>query len=139
MILGLGNDLTDIRRFEHLWKRFPGRLQKALFTEGEYAYALGHRSPAAELAKRFSAKEACAKALGVGLKLLGAKTSEGIGWKDVEVCSDVSGQPQLRLLGKAWRRLLELTPAHATPTVHVSLSDQYPYAFATVILSAGGA
>jgi holo-[acyl-carrier protein] synthase len=135
MILGLGNDLVDIRRLEHLWKRFPDRLQKTLFTQGEYTYAVAHRFPAAEFAKRFAAKEACAKALGVGLKILGAKSSKGVKWQEVEVYSDPSGQPRLRLLGQAWDHLLVLTPPHATPITHISLSDQYPYALATVILS----
>ncbi|MDR0662407.1 MAG: holo-ACP synthase [Holosporales bacterium] len=136
MILGLGNDLVAIPRLARLWQRFPQRLQQTLFTEKEYAYAMGHRTPAAELAKRFAAKEACAKALGVGLKVIGARTTEGIKWQEVEVCSDPAGQPHLRLLGQAWNRLISLMPEKTTPMIHVSLSDQYPYALATVILSA---
>ncbi|MDR0406586.1 MAG: holo-ACP synthase [Holosporales bacterium] len=135
MILGLGNDLTDINRIERLFRKFPVRFQQTLFTQEECVYALKHRFPATAFAKRFAAKEACAKALGVGLKVLGAKTTDGVLWKEIEVRLYSSGQPHLHLTGMALECLRALAPPRATPVVHVSLSDQYPYAFATVILS----
>ncbi|MDR1910405.1 MAG: holo-ACP synthase [Holosporales bacterium] len=136
MILGLGNDLVDIRRIEQLLKKFPLRFQNSVFTAEERTYALRCQPAAPAFARRFSAKEACAKALGVGLKILGTKTPDGIRWQEVEVLSSATGQPFLHLTGNALARLQAMTPAHMTPVVHISLSDQYPYALATVILAA---
>jgi holo-[acyl-carrier protein] synthase len=107
-----------------------------VFTQRECIYAFEHLSPAATFARRFAAKEACAKALGVGMKMLGAKTRDGVLWEEVEVLSGNAGQPILQLTGSALARLESMTPPHMASSIHVSLSDQHPYALATVVLAA---
>ncbi|MDR2416691.1 MAG: holo-ACP synthase [Holosporales bacterium] len=136
MILGLGNDLVDITRIDRLLDRFALRFLRKVFTPTECTYAFKYPFPASILARRFAAKEACAKALGVGLKTLGARTKDGVLWEEVEVLSSGTGQPSLKLTGSALVRLKFMTPPHMIPSIHVSLSDQHPYALATVILTA---
>lgn len=130
MILGIGNDLVDIRRIEKALKRFGARFEHRVFTEAERAQARqrGAATPAF-YAKRFAAKEACAKALGVGLGVHAA-------WKEIEVVSLPTGQPSLRLHGNAQRRLEAMTPQEAVPILHLTLADEYPYAQAIVLISA---
>jgi len=130
MILGVGSDIIDIRRVERTLARFGDRFIHRVYTETERARA--ERRPherAASYAKRFAAKEACAKALGTGLK-------QGVFWRDMGVVNLPSGQPTLRLTNGAARRLEQLTPQGLTSHIHLSLTDDYPLALAFVIISA---
>ncbi len=130
MIIGVGTDITDIRRIAHTLERFGDRFTFRIYTEQERARAERRaHDRAASYAKRFGAKEACAKALGTGLK-------QGVFWRDMGVANLPSGQPTMHLTGGAARRLEQLTPLGHTPHIHVSLSDDYPYAVAFVIISA---
>jgi holo-[acyl-carrier protein] synthase len=130
MIIGLGSDLCDIRRIEEALARFGERFTQRIFTEAERARA--ERRPharAASYAKRFAAKEACAKALGTGFR-------RGVFFSDLRVVNLPSGQPTLALHGGAAIRLQALTPAGFAPSIQLSLTDEYPYAYANVIISA---
>ncbi|PCJ59847.1 MAG: holo-ACP synthase [Rhodospirillaceae bacterium] len=130
MILGLGSDLVDIRRIERTLSRFGERFTHRLFTEAERRKAA--RRPlgkAATYAKRFAAKEACAKALGSGFR-------NGVFWRDMGVVNDSSGRPTLQLTGGAARRMVAITPPGMAAKVELSLSDEYPYAQASVIIYA---
>jgi holo-[acyl-carrier protein] synthase len=134
MIIGLGHDITDIRRIEQALARFGERFEQRVFTSAEITLAhhrakAGKQAVAATFAKRFAAKEACVKALGSGFSL-------GIFWTDMEVNSSKTGQPELRLSGGALARLHALLPAGTHARTHVSLSDDYPMASAYVILEA---
>lgn len=131
MIVGLGSDLVDIRRIEGSLDRFGSRFIERLFTETERAASERRHGAAraAAYAKRFAAKEAAAKALGTGF-------AEGLGWRDIEVTNLASGAPRLGLSGGALPLLARLIPAGHHPWLHVSLSDDYPLAQATVIISA---
>lgn len=130
MILGIGSDLCDIRRIEKTLARFGERFTHRVFTEAERARA--ERRPrlrAATYAKRFAAKEACAKALGTGMRA-------GVFWRDMGVANLRSGAPAMALSGGAAARLAALTPSGYVATVHLSLTDEYPLAQAFVIISA---
>jgi holo-[acyl-carrier protein] synthase len=130
MILGVGSDIIDIRRIEQTLERFGDRFIHRIYTETERARA--ERRPherAATYAKRFAAKEACAKALGTGLK-------QGVFWRDMGVVNLPSGQPTMRLTNGAASRLRQLTPQGLAPHIHVSLTDDYPLALGFVIISA---
>jgi holo-[acyl-carrier protein] synthase len=130
MILGIGSDIIDIRRIEQTLARFGDRFIMRVYTEVERARA--DRRPeqrAATYAKRFAAKEACAKALGTGLK-------RGVFWRDMGVANLPSGQPTMRLTGGAAARLVAITPNGFRPVIHVSLTDDYPLAQSFVIISA---
>jgi holo-[acyl-carrier protein] synthase len=129
MILGIGNDTIDIRRIEHTLERFGPRFVERCFTETERARSERKFSPAASYAKRFAAKEACAKALGTGLH-------QGVFWRDMGVSNLASGAPTIRLTGGAADRLAFLTPKGYRPHIHISLTDDYPLAQALVIISA---
>ena len=134
MIIGLGSDLIDIRRIEKTLERWEERFLVRVFTPGERAKAerrrgAGMQAFAATLAKRFAAKEACSKALGTGI-------SHGVNWQGMEVDSLPSGKPTLHLTGGAARRLAELTPTGMTAQIDLTMTDEYPYAQAMVILSA---
>ncbi len=126
MIIGFGNDLCDIRRIESSLARFGERFVQRCFTEIEQRKSDGR---AASYAKRFAAKEACAKALGTGLRA-------GIGWRDMGVVNLASGQPTLCLTGGAAARLAALTPPGHRVFIHVTLTDEYPLAQAQVIIEA---
>lgn len=128
-IIGLGNDLTDIRRIEKSLGRFDGRFMKRVFTDGEIKYCQSKGSSAANFAKRFAAKEACSKALGTGF-------AEGVFWKDMEVVNDELGKPSLKLTGGALDRLNALTPEGMDVQIDLSITDEYPLAQAIVILTA---
>lgn len=128
-IIGLGNDLTDIRRIEKSMNRFNSRFIKRVFTDGEIAYAVSKGNKASNFAKRFAAKEACAKALGTGF-------AEGVFWKDMEVINDDLGKPTLSLSGGALKRLNVLTPGGMDAQIDLSITDEYPMAQAIVILTA---
>lgn len=130
MIIGIGSDIIDIRRMEKTLERFGDRFTHRVYTELERARAERRPNQRADTyAKRFAAKEATSKALGTGLK-------QGVFWRDMGVANLPSGQPTMRLTGGALRRLEQLTPPGHTAHVHVSLTDDYPMAFAFVIISA---
>lgn len=130
MILGLGSDICDIRRVETVLARHGERFTQRVFSDVERARA--ERRPgqeASSYAKRFAAKEACAKALGTGFR-------DGVFLSDLRVTNLSSGQPSLSLHGAALERLRAITPAGYEAKVFLSLTDEYPYAYAQVIISA---
>jgi holo-[acyl-carrier protein] synthase len=130
MILGIGNDLTDIRRIAAALERFGERFTHRVFTTAERARAdRRDHARAASYAKRFAAKEACAKALGTGMR-------QGVAWRDMGVVNGASGQPGLVLTGGAAQRLQAITPSGRQAVIHVSLSDDFPWASAFVVISA---
>ena len=128
MILGIGNDVIDIRRIEKAIERYGERFLNRIFTDTERARSDGKPGRAASYAKRFAAKEACSKALGTGL-------SGGVFWKDMGVVNEPSGRPTMLLTGGAERRLQRLTPAGYSPCVHLTLTDDFPMAHAVVVIS----
>ena len=129
MILGIGADISDIRRIKDSLERHGERFELRCFTEIERARA--HRRGKAEdtYAKRFAAKEACAKALGTGMR-------RGVFWKDMGVVNLPSGQPTMALTGGAAERLAEITPPGMIARIHLTLSDEVPYAQAFVVIEA---
>ena len=129
MILGLGNDLCDIRRIERTLERFGDRFLDRVFTETERKRAFAKSQPAASLAKRFAAKEACAKALGTGFRA-------GTFWRDMGVVNLPSGRPTLALTGGAKAHLDRLTPEGYEPRIDLTLTDEPPLASAVVVISA---
>jgi holo-[acyl-carrier protein] synthase len=128
MILGLGNDMVDIRRIERAIERFGDRFLNRVFTETERRVSDGRAERAASYAKRFVAKEACAKALGTGL-------TNGVSWKDMGVVNLRSGRPTMQLTGGAARQLARITPPGCEARIDLTLSDEYPLAHAVVIIS----
>ncbi|MER2265848.1 holo-ACP synthase [Methylobacterium oxalidis] len=129
MILGIGSDLCDIRRIERSIARFGDRFTHRVFTDGERRRSDARAARAPSYARRFAAKEACAKALGTGL-------SQGVFWRDMEVVNLPGGRPTLRLTGGALARLGAMTPSGHEARVHVSLTDDPPLAQAFVIIEA---
>jgi holo-[acyl-carrier protein] synthase len=129
MILGIGNDTIDIRRIEQTLERYGQRFLGRVFTATERARSDGKAGRAASYAKRFAAKEACAKALGTGLR-------KGVYWKDMGVVNERSGRPTMLLTGGALCQLERLTPDGFVPRVHVTLTDDFPMAQAVVVISA---
>jgi holo-[acyl-carrier protein] synthase len=130
MILGLGSDLSDIRRIQDTLDRFGERFIRRVFTETEQAYAARKADKAGTFAKRFAAKEACAKALGTGVP------RRGVHWADMGVVNLRSGKPTMALTGGAADRLAALVPPGMQAHIHVSLTDDHPYAQAFVIIEA---
>ncbi len=130
MIIGLGNDLIDIRRIEKTLEKFGERFTARVFTEVERAKSDRRAARAASYAKRFAAKEACAKALGTGVP------RRGVHWQHMGVVNLPSGQPTLDLTGGAALRLEELTPRGMKARIDVTITDDYPLAQAIVIISA---
>ena len=129
MIIGLGSDLIDIRRIEKTLERHGARFVERIYTEIEQRKSEGRKHRAASYAKRFAAKEACAKALGTGL-------SHGVFWKDMGVANLPSGEPVMRLTGGAKARLDAMTPKGLTARVHLTITDDFPLAQAFVIIEA---
>ncbi|MEL6316685.1 MAG: holo-ACP synthase [Pseudomonadota bacterium] len=129
MIIGMGVDLCDARRIAATLERFGERFSARIFTTGERARCDGRRNPAESYARRWAAKEAAMKALGVG-------AFTDVRFKDLEVETLESGAPRLRLHGAAAARLAALTPAGRAAEVHVSLTDEPPYAHAMVLIEA---
>ena len=129
MILGIGSDLSDIRRIANSLERFGERFTGRCFTDVERARSDRKADRAASYAKRFAAKEACAKALGTGIR-------DGVFWRDMGVVNMRSGQPTMALTGGAQERLEALTPAGQRAVIHLSLTDDHPYAQAFVIIEA---
>ena len=129
MIVGIGSDLCDIRRIAETLERFGERFTQRIFTDVERARSERKGDPAASYAKRFAAKEACSKALGTGLR-------GGVFWRDMGVANLRSGAPTLKLTNGAAERLAAITPAGLTPVIHLSLTDDHPYAQAFVVIEA---
>lgn len=129
MILGIGVDLVDMRRIEHLLDKFGERFIQRIFTKEERIYAIQSPHPLRVYANRFAAKEAAAKALGTGMR-------EGIGWQDIEVSRSASGAPSLYFHRKAYDKLVSHVPPGYTSVLHISLSDEPPYSTAFVVVSA---
>jgi holo-[acyl-carrier protein] synthase len=129
VILGIGSDLSDIRRIETSLARFGERFTQRCFTDIERARSDRKPDRAASYAKRFAAKEACSKALGTGIR-------RGVFWRDMGVVNMPSGQPTLALTGGALKRLKALTPAGHEVVIHLSLTDDHPYAQAFVVIEA---
>ena len=129
MILGIGSDLCDIRRIEQSIERFGDRFTHRIYTEGERARSDRRAARAPSYARRFAAKEACAKALGTGL-------SRGVFWRDMEVVNLPSGRPTMRLTGGALARLQAMTPEGYEARIDLSITDDWPLAQAFVIISA---
>ena len=128
MIIGLGNDVIDIRRIEETLARFGDRFVQRIFSETEQRKSNRRRQRAASYAKRFAAKEACSKALGTGLR-------KGVFWRDMGVVNLPSGRPTLVLTGGAAAQLARLTPAGYQARIDLTLTDDYPMAQAIVIIS----
>jgi len=129
MIIGIGSDLADIRRIERTLDRWGERFVQRCFTEIEQAKSERRRARAASYAKRWAAKEACSKALGTGLRM-------GIAWREMGVVNLPSGQPTLALTGGAAARLAVLTPTGMAASIHLTITDDYPYAQAFVVIEA---
>ena len=129
MIVGIGSDLCDIRRIDKSLERFGERFTNRIYTDIERARSERKTDRAASYAKRFAAKEACAKALGTGIR-------RGVFWRDMGVANLRSGAPTMALTGGAAQRLAELTPAGMKAVIHLSLTDDHPYAQAFVIIEA---
>jgi holo-[acyl-carrier protein] synthase len=129
MIIGLGNDVIDIRRVERTIERYGERFLSRIFTDTERRKSDGRAARAASYAKRFAAKEACAKALGTGFR-------SGVFWRDMGVVNLPSGRPTLELTGGAARALARITPDGHEVRIDLSITDDFPTAQAIVIISA---
>jgi holo-[acyl-carrier protein] synthase len=129
MILGIGNDLIDIRRIERSLDRWGERFIERIFTEIERAKSDRRKMRAASYAKRFAAKEACSKALGTGFR-------RGVYWRDMGVVNLPSGRPTLKLEGGAKQILDEITPPGCEARIDLTITDDWPLAQAIVIISA---
>lgn len=130
MIIGIGNDLCNIERVEKTLARFGERFEKRVFTDVEIALARRRRLTAETYAKRFAAKEACAKALGTGVP------RRGVHWKHLGVVNLPTGKPTLALTGGAAERLATMMPAGHEAIIHLTITDDYPWAEAQVIIEA---
>jgi holo-[acyl-carrier protein] synthase len=129
MILGIGSDICDARRIAKVIERHGDRFLDRVFTPIERAKADKRRNRAETYAKRFAAKEACAKALGTGFRA-------GVFFRDMGVVNLPSGKPTLKLTGGALKRLQAMTPAGCEAQIDLALTDEGPYAQAFVIISA---
>ncbi|MCZ8543237.1 holo-ACP synthase [Mesorhizobium qingshengii] len=129
MIIGIGSDLIDIRRIEKSLERHGQRFIHRIYTEVEQARSEGRRARAASYAKRFAAKEACAKALGTGL-------AQGVFWRDMGVVNLPSGAPTMALTGGALARLGKILPRGHRAAIHLTITDDFPLAQAFVIIEA---
>lgn len=130
MILGLGSDLIDIRRVEKTLDRFGDRFVERCFTDIERRKSDRRAQRAASYAKRFAAKEACAKALGTGVP------RRGVHWRDLGVVNLPSGKPTMALTRGAAARLEEITPPGMKAQIDITITDDYPLAQVIVIISA---
>lgn len=129
MILGIGTDIASIDRIEDCLARHGTRFENRIFTKTELRFAKSRRLKAATLAKRFAAKEACAKALGTGF-------TKGVAFRDIAVQTDKAGKPSLALKGGALKRLKSLTPKGQKAVLHLSLTDDAGFAAAFVVIEA---
>jgi len=129
MILGIGTDLANIERIEGVLDRFGDRFRNRVFTDREQRKAEARRDTAATYAKRWAAKEACSKALGTGLRM-------GIAWRDMHVANLHTGQPVMHVTGWAAERLDRMTPDGHEAVIHLTLTDDHPWAQAVVLIEA---
>ncbi|HRD77200.1 MAG TPA: holo-ACP synthase [Hyphomicrobiaceae bacterium] len=129
MIIGIGNDMIDIRRIEETLERFGDRFVNRIFTPVEQRKSDRRNKRAASYARRFAAKEACSKALGTGLR-------KGVFWRDMGVVNLPSGRPTIALTGGAAAQLERITPAGHRAQIDVTITDDFPWAQAIVIISA---
>ena len=129
MIIGLGNDMVDIRRIEQTLERYGSRFVARIFTDIEQKKSDRRAQRAASYAKRFAAKEACSKALGTGFR-------RWVFWKDMGVVNEPSGRPTLQLTGGAKEQLERITPPGHTARIQLTITDDFPYAQAVVIIEA---
>ena len=130
MILGIGADLANIDRIQSTMDRFGDRFIQRIFTEREQTKANSRpHGKASTYAKRWAAKEACSKALGTGLRM-------GIAWRDMAVCNLATGQPVMAVTGWAAERLATMTPPGHEAVIHVTLTDDHPWAQAFVVIEA---
>ncbi|MEQ8902229.1 MAG: holo-ACP synthase [Roseovarius sp.] len=129
MILGIGTDLANIDRIAGTLERFGDRFRNRVFTDIEQAKAERRADVVGTYAKRWAAKEACSKALGTGLRM-------GIAWKDMAVSNLRTGQPVMHVTGWAAERLAEMTPEGYEAIIHVTLTDDHPWAQAFVVIEA---
>ena len=127
MILGIGTDLVNIKRIRKVLNRFGDRFEKRVFSELEIERSRRKFDPSSSYAKRWAAKEACSKALGIGLRM-------GISWKEMHIVNLKSGKPELIIEGKAKYFLEKMTPRGFSTKITVSLTDDYPWAKAIVII-----
>jgi len=129
MIVGIGNDIIDIRRVEKTLEKYGERFITRIFTDVEVKKSERRRQRAASYAKRFAAKEACSKALGTGIR-------SGVFWRDMGVVNLPSGKPTMKLSGGAAVRLGALVPAGHRSEIHLTITDDFPLAQAFVIIEA---
>lgn len=129
MILGIGSDLCDIRRIEEVYQRHRARFLERIFTPIEIKKALSRSSAAPTLAKRFAAKEACAKALGTGM-------AQGVYWRDMGVVNAPGGVPTMQLTGGALARLKAITPKGMAAHIHLTVTDEALLAQAFIVIEA---
>lgn len=129
MIVGIGNDVIDIRRIEETLAKYGERFIQRIFTEVEIRKSERRAQRAASYAKRFAAKEACSKALGTGFR-------KGVFWKDMGVVNEPSGKPTMVLTGGARAELDRLVPPGHTARIHLTITDDFPYAHAFVMIEA---
>lgn len=129
MILGVGNDIIDIRRIEKVIDRYDQKFIKRIFTDIEIEKSERRRNKAASYAKRFAAKEACSKALGTGI-------AQGVTWRDLGVINLPGGRPSFVLTGRAHEHMQAMTPDGFEPIIHLTITDDFPMAQAFVIISA---
>ena len=129
MILGIGTDLANIDRIQGTLDRFGDRFRNRVFTDVEQAIAERRKDTAGTYAKRWAAKEACSKALGTGLRM-------GISWRDMAVSNLKTGQPTMAVTGWAAERLKDMTPKGYDAVIHVTLTDDHPWAQAFVVIEA---
>ncbi|OPB29273.1 holo-ACP synthase [Bartonella sp. WD12.1] len=129
MIIGLGSDIVDIRRIEKMLVRYGDYFTQRIFTDIEQTKSENVQKSSFSYAKRFAAKEACAKALGTGIAC-------GVSWKDMEVVNLPSGKPTMQLTNCAQLQLQKLLPPHHNAFIHLSITDDFPWAQAVVIIEA---
>ena len=129
MILGIGSDMVSIERIEGTIERFGVRFVQRVFSETEKNTAEYRAATVETYARRWAAKEACSKALGTGLRM-------GVAWKEMSVRNLPTGQPEMELAGGALARLKAMTPSGHTAKIHVTLTDDHPWAQAFVIIEA---
>ena len=129
MILGIGTDFVNIERIRKVLDRFGERFEKRVFSDQEIQRSRRKYDSPSSYAKRWAAKEACSKALGIGLRM-------GISWKEMQIVNLKSGKPELVIEGKAKDWLIAMTPIGYIPKINVSLTDDFPWAQATVIIEA---
>ena len=129
MIIGIGNDIMDIRRMDKTLERYGERFVTRIFTQTEIAKSEHRRQRAASYAKRFAAKEACSKALGTGM-------TSGVFWRDMGVVNLPSGKPTMELTNGAGARLAAILPPGCESAIHLTITDDWPLAQAFVIIEA---